>query len=110
MAHFSIKLSPFPSSPVKEVLLGVASVLAEVVLGPFHHHSVGRLFLHGEVPLRQRAAHPHVHRKCSGTVIGILLDARKRQSKPAYREAQREFARAESVQHYRIIGGGVRAG
>ena len=44
----------------------------------------------------------------SGTVVGILLDARKRQSKPAYREAQREFAAAESVQHYRIVGGGVR--
>ena len=45
----------------------------------------------------------------SGTVVGILLDARKRQSKPAFREAQREFAAAESVQHFRIIGGGVRA-
>lgn len=44
----------------------------------------------------------------SGTVVGILLDARKRQSKPAFREAQREFAAAESVQHFRIIGGGVR--
>ena len=44
----------------------------------------------------------------SGTVVGILLDARKRQSKPAYREAQRAFAAAESVQHYRIIGGGAR--
>ena len=45
----------------------------------------------------------------SGTVVGVLLDARKRQSKPAYREAQRAFADAESVQHFRIIGGGVRA-
>ena len=44
----------------------------------------------------------------SGTVVGILLDARKRQSKPAYREAQRAFTAAESVQHYRIVGGGVR--
>ncbi len=44
----------------------------------------------------------------SGTVVGILLDSRKRQSKPAFREAQRAFAAAESVQHYRIIGGGVR--
>ena len=44
----------------------------------------------------------------SGTVVGILLDARKRQSKPAFREAQREFAAAESVQHFRIVGGGVR--
>ena len=45
----------------------------------------------------------------SGTVVGILLDARKRQSKPAYREAQIEFADAESVEHFRIIGGGARA-
>ena len=44
----------------------------------------------------------------SGTVIGILLDARKRQSKPAYRQALIEFAAAESVQHFRIIGGGTR--
>ena len=44
----------------------------------------------------------------SGTVVGILLDARKRQSKPAYREALIEFAAAESVQHFRIIGGGAR--
>jgi L-threonine kinase len=46
----------------------------------------------------------------SGTVVGILLDARKRQSKPAFREAQREFAAAESVRHFRIVGGGVRPG
>lgn len=45
----------------------------------------------------------------SGTVVGVLLDARKRQSKPAYREAQRVFSSAASVQHFRIIGGGTRA-
>ncbi len=44
----------------------------------------------------------------SGTVVGILLDARKRQSKPAFREALNEFADAESVEHFRIIGGGAR--
>ena len=44
----------------------------------------------------------------SGTVVGILLDARRRMSKPAYREALVEFAAAESVQHFRIIGGGAR--
>ena len=44
----------------------------------------------------------------SGTVVGILLDARKRRSKPAYREAQIAFADAESVEHFRIIGGGAR--
>ena len=44
----------------------------------------------------------------SGTVIGILLDARRRQSKPAYRRAVAEFGDAESVRHFRVIGGGVR--
>ncbi len=44
----------------------------------------------------------------SGTVVGILLDARKRQSKPAYRLALEEFIEAADVQHYRVIGGGVR--
>lgn len=44
----------------------------------------------------------------SGTVVGILLDARKRQSKPALRRALEAFGDAESVQHFRVIGGGVR--
>ncbi len=44
----------------------------------------------------------------SGTVVGILLDARKRQSKPVYRRALEEFIDAAAVQHYRVIGGGVR--
>ncbi len=44
----------------------------------------------------------------SGTVVGVLLDARKRQSKPAYRRALEEFTDAADVQHFRIIGGGVR--
>ena len=44
----------------------------------------------------------------SGTVVGILLDARQRRSKPVYRHARETFADAESVQHFRIIGGGVR--
>ena len=44
----------------------------------------------------------------SGTVVGILLDARKRQSKPALRRTLAAFADAESVQHFRVIGGGVR--
>lgn len=44
----------------------------------------------------------------SGTVVGILLDARQRRSKPAFRRAQQEFADAASVQHFRVIGGGVR--
>ena len=44
----------------------------------------------------------------SGTVVGILLDARERRSKPVYRRAVAAFADAESVQHFRVIGGGVR--
>ena len=44
----------------------------------------------------------------SGTVVGILLDARERRSKPVYRRALEAFADAESVQHFRLIGGGVR--
>ncbi|MDE2684397.1 MAG: GHMP kinase [Chloroflexota bacterium] len=44
----------------------------------------------------------------SGTVVGILLDARERRSKPVYRRALEAFADAESVQHFRMIGGGVR--
>lgn len=44
----------------------------------------------------------------SGTVVGILLDARERRSKPVYRRALEAFADAESVQHFRVIGGGVR--
>lgn len=46
----------------------------------------------------------------SGTVVGILLDARQRRSKPAFRRAQQEFADAASVRHLRVVGGGVRAG
>ena len=44
----------------------------------------------------------------SGTVLGILLDARQRRSKPVYRRALAAFADAESVGHFRVIGGGVR--
>lgn len=44
----------------------------------------------------------------SGTIVGILLDARRRRSKPAFRQARQEFPDAASVQHFRVIGGGVR--
>ena len=44
----------------------------------------------------------------SGTVVGILLDARERRSKPVYRRAVEAFGDAESVGHFRVIGGGVR--
>ena len=41
----------------------------------------------------------------SGSVVGILLDARQRRSKPVYRRALAAFTDAESVQHFRVIGG-----
>ena len=44
----------------------------------------------------------------SGTVVGILLGARERRSKPVYRRAVEAFSDAESVGHFRVIGGGVR--
>lgn len=44
----------------------------------------------------------------SGTVVGILLDAQQRRSKPIYRRAQQAFPDAETVAHFRIISGGVR--
>ena len=44
----------------------------------------------------------------SGTVVGILLDARQRRSKPLFRRAMDAFGDAESVRHFRVIGGGVR--
>jgi len=66
-------------------------------------------YLQAGLELARKAGAVGVNVAHSGTVVGILLDARKRQSKPAFREAQREFAAAESVQHFRIIGGGVRA-
>ena len=44
----------------------------------------------------------------SGTVVGILLDARKRHSKPAMRRAREAFPDAADLQHSRVIGGGVR--
>ena len=44
----------------------------------------------------------------SGTVVGILLDAQQRRSKPVYRRALQEFSEAADVQHCRVIGGGVR--
>ncbi len=44
----------------------------------------------------------------SGTVVGILLDARLRQGKPALRQVKAAFSDAESVRHFRVIGGGVR--
>lgn len=44
----------------------------------------------------------------SGTVIGILLDARERTGKSVYRRAKEAFPQAEAVHHFRLLGGGIR--
>ncbi len=43
----------------------------------------------------------------SGTIIGVLLDARQRRGLSTYRQAQEAFPEAELVQHFRLLGGGV---
>ena len=43
----------------------------------------------------------------SGTIIGILLDARPRRGKSTFRQAQRAFPDAEAVHHFRLLGGGL---
>ena len=44
----------------------------------------------------------------SGTLIGILLDARPRRGRSTFRQAQRAFPDAEEVHHFRLLGGGLR--
>ena len=44
----------------------------------------------------------------SGTVIGILLDARQRTGKSVYRKAKEVFPHAETIHHFRLLGGGIR--
>ena len=44
----------------------------------------------------------------SGTMIGVLLDARLRRGLSVYKQALQAFPGAESVQHFRLIAGGVR--
>ncbi len=44
----------------------------------------------------------------SGTVIGILLDARERMGKSVYRRANEAFPNAEAIHHFRLLGGGIR--
>ena len=44
----------------------------------------------------------------SGTVIGILLDARERTGKSVYRQAIKTFPNAETIHHFRLLGGGIR--
>jgi uncharacterized protein involved in propanediol utilization len=44
----------------------------------------------------------------SGAVIGVLLDARQRRGLSVYKQARHNFPHAESVQHFRMMAGGVR--
>lgn len=44
----------------------------------------------------------------SGTIIGVLLDAKERRGKSVYRQARESFPEAEAVHHFRLMGGGVR--
>ena len=44
----------------------------------------------------------------SGTVIGILLDARQRRGKSTFLQARRAFPEAETVHHFRLLGGGLK--
>lgn len=44
----------------------------------------------------------------SGTIIGVLLDARERRGKSVFRLARQSFPEAEMVHHFRLLGGGVR--
>jgi L-threonine kinase len=44
----------------------------------------------------------------SGTVIGVLLDARERRGKSTFRRAQAAFTDAAAVHHFRLMSGGMR--
>jgi len=43
----------------------------------------------------------------SGTIIGVLLDARERRGKSTFHQARKRFPEAEMVHHFRLLGGGV---
>lgn len=43
----------------------------------------------------------------SGTIMGVLLDARERRGKSTYLKAQEAFPDADMVYHFRLLGGGV---
>lgn len=43
----------------------------------------------------------------SGTIMGVLLDARQRRGKSTYHRAQEAFPDADTVYHFRMLGGGV---
>jgi L-threonine kinase len=45
----------------------------------------------------------------SGTIIGVLLDARQRRGKSTFRQARETFPDAELVHHFRLLGGGLQA-
>ena len=45
----------------------------------------------------------------SGTVIGVLLDARQRRGKSTFRQARETFPDAEAVHHFRMMSGGVQS-
>jgi L-threonine kinase len=45
----------------------------------------------------------------SGTVIGVLLDARERRGKSTFRRARAAFTGAAAIHHFRLMGGGVQA-
>lgn len=44
----------------------------------------------------------------SGTIIGILLDARERTGKSVYHKANQAFPNAETINHFRLLSGGIR--
>ena len=43
----------------------------------------------------------------SGTIMGVLLDARERRGKSIYHKAKEAFPDAQAVSHFRLLGGGV---
>ena len=43
----------------------------------------------------------------SGTIMGVLLDARERRGKSTYHKAKEAFPDANAVYHFRLLGGGV---
>ena len=49
---------------MKQVLLGVAAVTSEMLLGPFQQDSIGRGLLVREIPFSQGPAYPYIYREC----------------------------------------------
>ena len=43
----------------------------------------------------------------SGTIMGVLLDARERRGKSIFRQGRKAFPDAEIVHHFRLLGGGL---